>query len=150
MNNNQKRRDEIIDKNFLTDDYRGGIRRFDNINAKQLGVLIKEDFADKKEKQNRSPSIGRLYNLAKKFKKISKCYFSGYTVDKSRPDYRTSIDEITIIYDKTDNATIDLLLAIADISKDADEVNFNENNPPTSYLQSLVGLNFYKKFLKIC
>ena len=50
MNNNQKRRDEIIDKNFLTDDYRGGIRRFDNINAKQLGVLIKEDFADKKEK----------------------------------------------------------------------------------------------------
>lgn len=23
MNNNQKRRDEIIDKNFLTDDYRG-------------------------------------------------------------------------------------------------------------------------------
>ena len=49
MNNNQKRRDEIIDKNFLTDDYRGGIRRFDNINAKQLGVLIKEDFADKKE-----------------------------------------------------------------------------------------------------
>lgn len=62
MNNNQKRRDEIIDKNFLTDDYRGGIRRFDNINAKQLGVLIKEDFADKKEKQNLSPSIGRLYN----------------------------------------------------------------------------------------
>lgn len=54
MNNNQKRRDEIIDKNFLTDDYRGGIRRFDNINAKQLGVLIKEDFADKKEKQNLS------------------------------------------------------------------------------------------------
>ena len=129
MNMNQERRDEIIGNKFESSEYEGGIKRFEKITLNQLAQLIEEGFADKNDAQNLAPAIGKLYAFAKKFKKVVTCFFSGYVVDKDRPDYRTSIDELNVVYDKTNGNTIDMFIEMASLTKDNDEENFNESNP---------------------
>lgn len=88
MNKDHNKRNSIIgissDENQL-----GGITRFEKLDINQLDQLIRLKFADPRDCQNNSPSIGDIYKLMKKWSSV-KAF--GYAVSHEREDYRVSLE----------------------------------------------------------
>lgn len=88
MNKDHHKRNSIIgissDENQL-----GGITRFEKLDINQLDQLIRFKFADPRDCQNNSPSIGDIYKFMKKWPSV-KAF--GYAVSHEREDYRVSLE----------------------------------------------------------
>jgi hypothetical protein len=71
----------------------GGISRFAELDAKRLGVLLDEGFADPEGAQNESPTIAEFHAL---LLDLPEARAGGYAVSEDRPDYRVSLDELVV------------------------------------------------------
>ncbi len=95
LNKDVNRRDQIIfGKRYQEDDYRyGGIRHFDHLNLNTLKDLINENFIDKEECQNDSPSTEDIYEFIQSHPRFT-CH--GYAVSISRSDYRVTLEGVEL------------------------------------------------------
>ncbi len=73
--------------------YSSGILRFHDIDGKQLGALIDEGFAHPDMAQNEAPSIGLFLEWMQRHPELKA---SGYLIPPTRPDYRVSLDALTL------------------------------------------------------
>ena len=92
LNNDVKRRDELIFGEYDPRDYQGGVKKFYTLSVPTLKILLEEGFADPETDQNGSPTIKEMLAFSEKWN--SKYEFGGYVVEIGRADYRVSIDAI--------------------------------------------------------
>ena len=112
-----KRRDEIIFGNYDPNEYRGGIRRFENMSYDTLKQLVDEGFVDVEDRQNFAPTIQEMMEFSKKYDKHY--LFDGYVVSDKRDDYRLSVDAIKRDGDRD---TLEEGYDFADFCSEADEI----------------------------
>ena len=115
-----KRRDEIIFGNYDSNEYRGGIRRFENMSYDTLKQLVDEGFVDVEDRQNFAPTIQEMMEFSKKYDKHY--YFDGYIVSDERDDYRLSVDAIKR---DEDRGTLEEGYDFVDFCSEADEIYSN-------------------------
>ncbi len=123
LNENQARRDEILARFFLSDEYLGGVKGFENVPFSNLKKLRDERFLYLEEYQNEAPSIRKIYEFVEKYPFIK---VGGYVVSIDRSDYRVSIDSIS--YKIKDNNLSDVIQFNKDFTKirqKADEFTYN-------------------------
>ncbi|MEZ4229479.1 MAG: HEAT repeat domain-containing protein [Polyangiaceae bacterium] len=74
-------------------DYSGGLMRFQDIDAKQLASLLDEGFAHPEMAQNEAPPISLFLEWMQRHPELKA---GGYLIPPSRPDYRLSLDTLTL------------------------------------------------------
>ena len=89
LNTDMKTRDKLIFGKFEPRKYCGGIRQFDGMSLETLDTLLANNFADKEERQNESPTIAEFRNFMQKHHGYMA---HGYTVELAREDYRVTIE----------------------------------------------------------
>jgi len=114
LNINQELRDKIIFKENLPK-YMGGIAHFEHLGIWDLEELIKNNFIDLEDSQNNSPTAKEFYEFIKNNGFTGD--FHGYVVDKSRSDYRVTIEGIEV----NSEIEIDTLIQFSNLFRDADE-----------------------------
>lgn len=115
LNTNQQARDEIIfDADRLGDPYRGGLKSFSFLTLDKLEQLVNEGFVDLGDRQNNAPSIDKILQFMRSNPDFTA---HGYAIDKSRPDYRISIEGVRITRQLTFDEAISFteLFRLADI-----------------------------------
>jgi len=122
MNKDVNKRDQILfEENFDESKYSGGIRYFENLILNKLELLLKEDFIDKDESQNSSPTTKEFLEIIKKEPGLT-CH--GYAVSIERDDYRVSIEGI--------EGQLNDIKLIEELN-DADEFTIMNKDPLTIY-----------------
>ena len=114
LNKDQHTRDIILkieNQKFL-----GGICRYINLTVERLEELIKNNFIDLDEKQNSAPTVREFYEFMKKYPCVRA---HGYAVDKSRSDYRVSIEGLHFT---AHSITKELQLDFMKLCRKADEL----------------------------
>lgn len=91
LNTDVVTRDRMIFGSYDKSKYSGGIRHFENLSLETLNRLLKENFADREEKQNWAPAIGAFVDFMKAYDGYTA---HGYTVDIERGDYRVSLEGV--------------------------------------------------------
>jgi hypothetical protein len=89
VNFDDKRRMELL--GIDSPKYRGGVVRFQNLDASRLKMLIDEGFASVEDAQHHSPSLGEVFKYIQQYPEFMA---SGYAVSPRRSDYRISIDGV--------------------------------------------------------
>lgn len=74
-------------------DYSSGLLRFYDINGQHLAELVNEGFAHPEIAQNEAPSIGLFLDWMQRHPELKA---SGYLIPPTRPDYRVSLDTLTL------------------------------------------------------
>lgn len=92
MNNDFKRRDEILAPFFDDQEYHGGIKPFKNMPLDVIKTLKDEDFIDLDEAQNNAPSVGEFITF---IENNDKFLVHGYAVSFDRGDYRISFEGLS-------------------------------------------------------
>jgi hypothetical protein len=87
FNMDQEKRDEIVGVS-CTNPKIMDICLYDGLDVQALKSLIELKFADPEERQNDSPTVREFCDFMEKHPEFKA---NGYTVDKSRPDYRVSV-----------------------------------------------------------
>jgi hypothetical protein len=128
MNKNQTQRDSILFEDSVVP-YGNGIARFQSANLKKIEELISLDFLSPVERQNKSPTTQEFIKIAKeitkKYPKLAKqIYFHGYVLDKSREDYKTTLEGMGIERGAQD-ITSDLKILLKTHFRDADALQFD-------------------------
>lgn len=94
FNHDQELRDsklvtpEWVIKHGFTE-YLGGVRHFSQMDADTLQWMVDNKFADPQDKQNDAPTLGRFLTFLKQHPNFRAI---GYVVDKSRGDYRLTVE----------------------------------------------------------
>jgi hypothetical protein len=93
FNKDAARRDRILGAGLdvVPAGYRGGIARFDELDAAGLALLLDEKFIDPHDRQNAAPSVWEIFRFLCAHPNVRA---AGYVVDVKRADYRTSIEAI--------------------------------------------------------
>lgn len=128
MNKNQTQRDSILFENSVVP-YGNGIARFQSANLKKIEELISLDFLSPTERQNKSPTTQEFIKIAKeitkKYPKLAKqIYFHGYVLDKTREDYKTTLEGMGIERGAQD-ITPELKILLKTQFRDADAIQFD-------------------------
>ena len=91
MNHDQDRRDDLLgfDHNWNP----GAARRFISIDVDTVAALITEGFLVPDDTQDDSPSAGEFFGFMQRHAGTTA---HGYAVEKSRDDYRVSIEGINV------------------------------------------------------
>jgi hypothetical protein len=119
MNRDVARRDALL--GIAGQRASGGIVRYEDLDVKRLGALIDEGFADRDETQNGSPTIAEFYAFLREYPE-GRVY--GYAVSPERPDYRVSVEGVTVDLSEVIPSRRDGLRdAFARLSESADEVD---------------------------
>lgn len=119
FNKDAKARDTIIFGDYNEEKYIGGIRQFEGMELSTLQTLVDFRFADPKETQNLSPSIGDFIA----FMKENPGYVvDGYVVSEKRRDYRVSVEAIKKIKPVRG---LEEAVAFANFASSADEFDGN-------------------------
>ncbi|MEZ4373197.1 MAG: HEAT repeat domain-containing protein [Polyangiaceae bacterium] len=90
-NQDEARRLEIL--KLPRGDYSSGLLRFEEIDAEQLRQLVGEGFAHPDMTQNEAPPIGLFLEWMQRHPELKA---SGYLIPPTRPDYRVSLDTLTL------------------------------------------------------
>ncbi|MCA9642156.1 MAG: HEAT repeat domain-containing protein, partial [Myxococcales bacterium] len=90
-NQDEARRLEILE--LPRGDYSNGLMRFEEIDAGQLAQLVNEGFAHPDIAQNEAPPIGLFLDWMQRHPELKA---SGYLIPPTRPDYRVSLDTLTL------------------------------------------------------
>lgn len=115
-NRNVDQRDMyLFNEPFISDDYFGGIKHFDALNANDIEWLMQNGFLDANEGQNKSPSTIEFLEFLKKYPHY---VAFGYAVSPDRFDYGITITGIKSA--KTTNDKIEMGDFVK-FSKNADE-----------------------------
>lgn len=115
-NRNVDQRDMyLFNEPFISDDYFGGIKHFDALNANDIEWLMQNGFLDANEGQNKSPSTIEFLEFLKKYPHY---VAFGYAVSPDRFDYGITITGIKSA--KTTNDKIEMG-DFAKFGKNADE-----------------------------
>ena len=115
-NRNVDQRDMyLFNEPFISDDYFGGIKHFDALNANDIEWLMQNGFLDANEGQNKSPSTIEFLEFLKKY---THYVAFGYAVSPDRFDYGITITGIKSA--KTANDKIEMG-DFAKFGKNADE-----------------------------
>jgi hypothetical protein len=91
LNKNQTLRDRILEP-FFSENYGGGIRRFEGLTYDALHQLFNDGFVDPSETQNDSPEAQEFLSFLKGHKENFTAH--GYVVSVDREDYRLSIEGV--------------------------------------------------------
>jgi hypothetical protein len=84
------KRDAILfGRGYEPKQYLGGIRRFDNVTAGGLRLLLKGGFLDLYDAQNNSPTAREFLRFVEEHPKFT---VFGYAVSPDRDDYRVTIE----------------------------------------------------------
>ena len=89
LNTDVAKRDKLIFGKFEPRKYCGGIRQFEGMSLETLDTLLANNFADKEERQNESPTIAEFRNFMQKHPGYTA---HGYTVELAREDYRVTVE----------------------------------------------------------
>ncbi|HTJ37619.1 MAG TPA: hypothetical protein VL738_30680 [Dactylosporangium sp.] len=120
FNKDAKLRDETIGagRGGGIPGYTGGIATFEDLSAAELAWLIDERFIDPYETQNASPSAWEIFQFLCAHAGVRA---AGYVVSIDRPDYRTSLEDIS-------SPSIDAALRkdAEPFCADADETTFDD------------------------
>lgn len=116
-----KERDKIIFGSYDPNAYMGGIRKFKNLEVRDLRTLVNKGFADPEDAQNNSPTLGELLNFAEEYGPNS-YVFDGYVVSPNRSDCRVSVDSIKMV--DNDFYSDEEEQAFEELTKYADEKDF--------------------------
>ena len=123
MNNNYKKRDEIIFGNYNANRYScGGCARAD-VSYVQMKKLVDEDYISLDENQNDSPTTEDFMNAIQGYE--NNVTFEIYAIEPEREDYRVTIDGISIHFSDKDK---DALSFFVEQWRYADEFNIYEQN----------------------
>ncbi len=117
LNENYKRRDEIIFGEYDEKKYLGGIRNFHCPRETIIG-LLNEGFIDPDECQNYSPFVKDFLEYTKDLNNVE---FECYAVSPKRDDYRVSIEGVTVVMHDTD---FDNVSRLVETFHGADEFSF--------------------------
>ena len=128
LNQNQKQRDKLLFENSIVP-YGSGVARFEKASLTTIKQLISLKFLDPEDRQSNSPCAKEFLtiasNLIKSYPKLAKqIYFHGYVIDKSREDYRATLEGIGIsrgVQDVTSEMKIQLKL----LFRKADDIQFD-------------------------
>jgi len=106
----------------LDDKWMGGLVHFEEASKEEVLELIKVhgNKNNMEEQQNNSPSIREFLELADRYPTMR---FHGYIVDKTRSDYRVSIEGFDATYLNADQA-----LALVNDYRLADECTNSKKN----------------------
>ena len=114
LNKDQDLRDKIIFNENLPE-YMGGVAYFEHLSILDLEELIKNNFIDLEDSQNDSPTAKEFYEFIKNNGFTGS--FHGYAVDKSRSDYRVTIEGIEV----DSEIERDTLIQFSNLCRHADE-----------------------------
>lgn len=89
LNQDDARRSALLGVD--TTDESLGIKRFSDLDRDRLAALVEEGFANPGTNQNDSPAIGDFLGMLTQHPELR---VGGYSVPKSREDYRISIDSV--------------------------------------------------------
>lgn len=92
LNKDVVTRDTVIFGSYDQSKYEGGIRHFENLSFDKLKYLLKENFADRADKQNWAPAIGAIVDFMEKYEGYTA---HGYVVDVERGGYRVSLEGVS-------------------------------------------------------
>ena len=73
--------------------YVGGAASFYGIDVETVAELLNDRYVDPYEYQNEAPTVWEIFKFMCRFPQVQA---SGYVISIDRPDYRTSIDDITV------------------------------------------------------
>lgn len=94
-NRDAARRDRIVDAGRTAGEsrgYDGGHASFEGLDAAGLATLIEANFIDPHERHNGAPSSWDILQFLCRHAEVRA---NGYVIGLDRPDYRTSIDDIS-------------------------------------------------------
>lgn len=128
MNKNQTQRDAILFEDSVVP-YGNGVARFQSANVKKIEELVSLGFLCASERQNKSPTTLEFIKIAKeitkKYPKMAKqIYFHGYVLDKSREDYKTTLEGMGIERGAQE-ITSELKILLKTHFRDADALQFD-------------------------
>ena len=96
-NRDAARRDRIVDAGRVageTQGYDSDYAGFEDLDAAGLATLIEADFIDPHERHNAAPSVWDILQFLCRHADVRA---NGYVIGLGRPDYRTSIDDISAL-----------------------------------------------------
>lgn len=105
----------LFNEPFISDDYFGGIKHFDALNANDIEWLMQNGFLNANEGQNKSPSTIEFLEFLKKYPHY---VAFGYAVSPDRFDYGITITGIKSAKTTNDKIEMD---DFAKFGKNADE-----------------------------
>ena len=73
--------------------YVGGAASFYGIDVDTVAELLTDRYVDPYEYQNEAPTIWEIFKFMCRFPEVQA---SGYVISIDRPDYRTSLDDISV------------------------------------------------------
>lgn len=87
-------RDQIIfGEDYDGKKYPGGVRRFDELTLEQIKQLEEMDILDMADRQNESPSIGKMIEFLRS-RTTDGWYAHGYCVSADRSDFRITFEGV--------------------------------------------------------
>jgi hypothetical protein len=101
-------------------DASGDITRFDEVDCATLEKLLRERWADPRDRQNLAPSIAEIFRFMKRWPEV-RAY--GYAVSSQRDDYRVSLEGIFVT---PGDVSDQLRSEFVEFAKDADELTTDD------------------------
>lgn len=88
LNRDFNTRDKMIFGGFNPNEYRGGVRDFENLSLDTLKTLLEKNFIEPDESQNGSPTTAQILNFMERYPDYTA---HGYAVSPNRFDYRITL-----------------------------------------------------------
>jgi hypothetical protein len=113
-------RNKILFGKKNDDDWMGGTKHFENMSVNTLAKLLENNFIDPDDTQNSSPTVEEFFEFMKQYPKMKA---HGYAVSHERPDYRISIEGLSL----EGKYTKKMLLDFVHFARQSDEFTADEN-----------------------